>query len=163
MSDMANDPWDFDAPTTRAPRQLETRQRSERAREWQPSTILPDPIPQDGYTFRWCRAESRNQSDHRTYQKRLREGWEPVRAEDHQELMTDIGLGATQKTGIVEVGGLILCKMPDEMVEQRRRYYAKLSRGQVEAAEDNYMRDPHEVAERLFKKRRENVFGQNPR
>lgn len=164
MSDMA-DPWDLDSgsTSTRVPRTLETRQKSERKRNWSPSSILPDPEPQDGWGFKWCRSESRNQSDHRTYQKRLREGWEPVQAEDHPEMMMEIGFGDTNKAGLVEIGGLILCKMPVEMIEQRRQHFAKLTRGQVEAAEDSYMRDPDERAERLFKKRREVVFGQKAR
>ena len=163
MSGTANDPWGLEqaTPTTRTPRTLETRQNSERKRVWQPSSMLPDPIPQDGWVFKWCRTEYRNVSDDRTFQKRLREGWEAVQAEDHPEMMSQSGL--TQKSGLVEVGGLILCKMPEEMVMQRRAYYANMNRDAAEAAEDNYMRDPDERSERLFKKRRDVVFGQKAR
>jgi len=164
MSDTAYDPWGFDevvVPATRAPRTLETRQHSERPRVWQPSSMLPDPIPQDGWTFKWCRTEIRNESDDRTYQKRLREGWEAVQAEDHPEMMSQAGL--RQKSGLVEVGGLILCKMPTEMVEQRREYYANLTRAKTDAAEDNYMRDDDERMKKVAEKRRQVVFGQKAR
>lgn len=159
MSDMVNDPWaDLDSPpASRTPRTLETRQHSERKRDWVPSSILPDPEPQDGWVFKWCRSETRNQSDHRNLQKRLREGWETVRAEDHPEMMTDVGLA--QKTGLIEVGGLILCKMPAEMVEQRRKYFADRTRAITDAAEDNYLRDSDERMRKVAEKRRQTVFG----
>lgn len=153
-----NDPWEaLGGPATRAPRSVETRQSSERKRSWQPSSILPDPIPQDGWRFKWCRTETRNQSDHRNFQKRMREGWEPVRAEDHPEMMTEIGLA--QKTGLVEVGGLVLCKMPEEMAEERRKYFADKTRAITDAAEDNYLRDSDERMKKVAEKRRQTVFG----
>lgn len=162
MSDTAYDPWaaldEVEAPT-RTPRTLETRQHSERERVWQESSILPEPLPQDGWVFKWCRSESRNQSDHRTYQKRLREGWEPVNAADHPEMMVDLKLDGTRTGGLVEVGGLILCRMPIEMVEQRRRYYADKTRKITDAAEDNYLRDSDERMKKVAEKRRQVVFG----
>lgn len=165
MSDMANDPWaaldTIEPPDARLPRALDTRQNSERTRQWSPSSILPEPLPQDGYGFKWCRSESRNNPDHQTFQKRLREGWEPVRAEDHPEMMMDLGpkIGVKERTGLVEVGGLILCKMPIEMLLQRRKYYADRTRSVTDAAEDNYMRDSNEFMQKVAENRRKIVFG----
>jgi len=39
----------------RAPRETDTRETETRTKQWQPASLLPDPIPQDGYTFRWVR------------------------------------------------------------------------------------------------------------
>jgi len=44
----------------------------------------------------------------------MREGWEPVKAEDHPELM----MVGNEKTGNVEIGGLMLCKMAAEIIPQ---------------------------------------------
>lgn len=159
MSDMA-DPWDLDtsSTTTRVPRTLETRASSERHLNWQPTSMLPDPEPHDGWVFRWCRAEVRNQADHGTYQKRLREGWEAVRAEDHPELMASAGFGNDRYAGLVEVGGLILCKMPLEMAEQRRQYYANYTRQKTEDADNAFLRDNNERSMLKVAEKRRQTF-----
>lgn len=153
-----NDPWeDLAGPATRAPRSLETRQHSERKRSWVEPTMLPDPIAQDGWVFKWVRSMTRNQDDKTTYQKRLREGWEPVNAADHPEMMITLNVGARE--GLVEVGGLILCKMPQEMVDQRNRYFQDRTRAELGSAEDSYMRDSDERMKKVLEKRRQIVFG----
>lgn len=158
MSDTAFDPWDLDSGSTRAPRTLETRASSVRHLNWQPSAILPDPEPQDGWVFRWCRAEVHNQADHGTYQKRLREGWEAVQAEDHPEMMSNLGFGNQRYAGLVEVGGLILCKMPLEIAEQRRQYYANLTRQKTEDADNAFLRDNHERSMLKVAEKRRQTF-----
>ncbi len=164
MSDLAYDPWGFDeVPETRAPRKLETRAVFERPRVWAPAAILPDPEPQDGWVFRWCRTEVRNKSDHQNYQSRLREGWEPVRPEDHPELMTQVGPRDARYNGIVEIGGLVLCKMTQEMADQRREYYAQKTRDVTDAAENSYLRDNDERMAKVQQKRRETIYGSRAR
>lgn len=152
------DPWDdLEGPSTRTPRSLETRDRDTRARVWSPPTMLPDPQPQDGYVFKWVRVSSRGVDDKINYQKRLREGWEAVRAEDHPEMLMDIGVA--QQTGQVEVGGLVLCKMPQEMVDQRTRYYQNRTSAEMESAEENYLREDHEHMRKVRERSRKTVFG----
>lgn len=151
-------PWDDFAskPTERSPRALETRESSQRARSWVEPTMLPDPHPQDGYVFKWARTDSRGQADKINYQKRIREGWEPVNAEDHPELMMQIGHDGH---GRVEVGGLILCKMPEEMVAQRREHYRRRTAAEMESADQQYLRDSDERMRKFAEKQRQTVFG----
>jgi hypothetical protein len=40
----------------------------------------------------------------------------------------------------IEIGGLVLCKTPDEFVEQRNKHYADQTRAQTEAVDNNLMR-----------------------
>ena len=40
----------------------------------------------------------------------------------------------------IEIGGLLLCKTPEEFVEQRNAHYAKQSEAQTEAVDNNFMR-----------------------
>lgn len=154
-----NDPWDtLEEPTTRTPRSLETRDRETRKKSWQPPQLLPDPTPQDGYSFKWVRSVyDRNRDDKANVNKRRREGWEPVRVEDHPELMMEIGI--EQTSGIVETGGLILCKMPTEFVEQRQAYYQERTDSILDSAEQSYLRDDNEVMKKVIEKRRKVVFG----
>ena len=129
----------------RAPREksgFETREKSERPKNWEPASILPDPEPQDGWVFRWIRTSMVGQADNTNASKRFREGWEPVRAEDHPELeiMSDYGSEWASKGGI-EVGGLLLCKAPEEFVQQRQDYYSKRAQDQMAAVDNNFMRE----------------------
>ena len=77
--------------TPREPRNLETRERETRDKPWEPASMLPDPEPQDGWEFRWIRTSVAGHRDNTNVSKRFREGWEPVRAEDHPEfqIMSD--------------------------------------------------------------------------
>jgi hypothetical protein len=127
---------------SREPRELESRENEVRTQSWEPASILPDPDPQDGWVFRWIRTAMVGNPDNTNVSKRFREGWEPVRAEDHPELqiMSDHKSEWGTKGGI-EVGGLLLCKAPDELVEQRRAYYRNHAESQMQAVDNNYMRE----------------------
>ena len=125
----------------KAPRDLDTREQSVRNKTWEPASVLPDPEPQDGWVFRWIRTSMVGQVDNTNASKRFREGWEPVRAEDHPELqiMSDHNSDWGKK-GAVEVGGLLLCKAPEELVRGRQEYYAKRAQDQMQAVDNNFMR-----------------------
>ena len=43
--------------------------------------------------------------------------------------------------GNLEVGGLLLCKAPKELMEQRDEYYRKMSAEQMEAVDNNFMKE----------------------
>jgi hypothetical protein len=129
----------------RAPREsrtLEDREAETRDKAWEPASMLPDPDPQDGWEFRWIRTSSQGSSDNTNVSKRFREGWEPVRAEDHPELQirSDHKSEWAQKGGI-EVGGLLLCKAAEEIVNKRREYFANHAESQMQAVDNAYMRE----------------------
>jgi hypothetical protein len=127
---------------TRESRDLDTRENETRQKSWEPASILPDPDPQDGWVFRWIRTAMVGNLDNTNVSKRFREGWEPVRAEDHPELqiMSDHKSEWAQKGGI-EVGGLLLCKAPEEQVAKRQEYYRTHAESQMQAVDNNYMRE----------------------
>jgi hypothetical protein len=59
----------------------------------------------------------------------------------------------------IEIGGLLLCKTPEEFVEQRKDYYANQNQLQAEAVDNNLMRqsDPRMP---IFKERKSSTsFG----
>lgn len=148
MMTETNDPWDaLEEPSTRTPRSLETRTGSERPRAWKEPSLLPDPQPEDGWVFKWVRSSSRGTDDTTNVDKRFREGWEPVRAEDHPGILSSWGMN--QKTGHIESGGLLLCKMPAEMVQQRNDTYLRRSISELNSAEEHYMRDNDQVVKKF--------------
>jgi len=142
----------------RTSRTLESRETDERKKPWTPPNLLPDPIPQEGYRFRWIRTSTAGQSDNMNVSTRMREGWVPVKAEDHPELQIIMDKN-TQHKGCVEVGGLLLCKAPEEMIDERNKYYRKQSEQQMSALDANYMKEEN-PAMPMFKERKSEVtFG----
>jgi len=120
----------------RTPRELVTREKEARAVYVPPST-LPDPTPEPGYVYRWIATHVLGQADAPNVSKKMREGWEPVKAEDHPELM----LAGNAKTGNVEVGGLMLCKMPVERARARDAYFHQQAQSQMESVDNHYLRN----------------------
>jgi hypothetical protein len=118
----------------RTPRDLVTREKTARA-VYVPPTALPDPTPEPGWKYRWVATAINGQTYAQNVAMRMREGWVPVRAEDHPELM----LPSNEK-GNVEIGGLMLCKQPAEGVEIRNTYYQQQSEKQIESVDNTLMR-----------------------
>jgi hypothetical protein len=123
----------------RTPRSIETRTESERPKQWAPPELLPEPDKQPGYAYRWIRVSTLNNADPRNISAKMREGWEPVKLEEQPKFQLLADPGSRFKDNI-EVGGLLLCKTPIEFVEQRNAYYQKQAEGQIEAVDNNLMR-----------------------
>jgi hypothetical protein len=142
----------------RNPRDLQTREVTQRTKQWMPPQTLPTPAPQDGYAFRWVRTSIVGQSDPTNTSAKFREGWVPVKAEDHPELMLYSDPNSRFKDN-VEIGGLVLCKAPAEMVAQRKEWYDRQAESQIEAVDNKFMQanDPRMP---LFSERKSTVsFG----
>ena len=123
-----------------ASRSEETRQSDVRpSDDWRPADALPTPDPVDGWSFRWIRIANRGESDKLNPSKKLREGWEPVSVSDHPELK--YFASGEREDGQVEVGGLLLCKMPTARVKARDRYYNDLNARQMEGVDSDLMRE----------------------
>lgn len=123
----------------RKSRSAETRIAAERPKQWAPAELLPEPDKQAGFAYRWIRTSTLNEADPRNLSAKLREGWEPVKAEEQPNLQLLADPNSRFK-GNIEVGGLLLCKTPVEMVDQRNSYYAKQADTQTEAVDNNFMR-----------------------
>ena len=59
----------------------------------------------------------------------------------------------------IEVAGLLLCKMPDEMVEQRREYFAAQTKAQTDSVDNNFMRENDQRMPLFSEKRSTTSFG----
>lgn len=122
----------------RLARELENRESGLRKLAWAPPQVLPAPKEQPGWVFRWIRTSLMGTSDPTNTSSKLREGWEPCKAEDHPELMLQADPNSRFK-GNIEIGGLLLCKAPEEMMNQRTDYYLKQAQAQMEAVDNNFM------------------------
>ena len=136
----------------RTPREIEDRELSTRPKSWAPPEILPEPDKQPGYAYRWIRVSTLGQSDPRNVSAKLREGWEPVMLEEQPKFRLLSDPNSRFKDNI-EIGGLLLCKTPQEFVEQRDAFYAKKAKDEAEAVDSTLMRqsDPRMP---MFKERK---------
>ena len=125
---------------TRTDRNDETRDTKARAKLWQPADLLPEPRPVPGWAFRWMRKSALGVSDPRNVSSSLREGWEFCRLADHPELKLSVDAGA-ENSDLVEIGGLVLVKIPEEMAEQRKAFYARQSEDQIQSVDAQLMKE----------------------
>jgi len=124
----------------RTSREAESRTAEERPSDsWLPASILPNPDPVDGWVFRWIRTSTLGKADNTNVSQKFREGWIPVKAEDHPELevMSDID---SRFSGNIEIGGLLLCKAPGDKVKQRDEYFEQMASSQMESVDNNFLK-----------------------
>ena len=125
--------------TKQAPREVTNREFDERPKQWAPPELLPEPDKQAGYEYKWIRVSMLNQPDPRNLSSKMREGWEPVIGEEQPKYRLLASREGQFKDNI-EIGGLLLCKRPEEFGQQQAAYYADMTRQQAEAVDNNLMR-----------------------
>ena len=123
----------------RLARDVVTRTTSERPKQWQQPELLPEPDKQPGYAYRWIRVSTLGESDARNVSAKLREGWEAVRVEEQPQFKYFLDSNSRYKD-CVEIGGLILCKAPADLMKQRDEYYQRQAQAQVEALDNSFLR-----------------------
>lgn len=126
----------------RTSRQSETRALEEHPQDWVQPGLLPVPTAQPGWAFRWIRISTQGEGDPTNASLRLREGWVPVRAKDHPELqyLSTQDQKSRWKDN-VEIGGLVLCKMPKRATEQRAAAFRAASDQNMRSVDSNLMRE----------------------
>ena len=142
----------------RLARDLESRENTQRPARWEQPTGLPTPQPEEGYAFRWVRVALLGQFDPTNTSAKFREGWEPVKAESqpHMHVFSDPN---SRFKGNIEIGGLLLCKIPREFMEQRAAFYSKASDDQIKAVDNSFMQT-NDARMPLFSERKSGVtFG----
>jgi hypothetical protein len=123
----------------RLARELENRESAQRKTTWAPPQTLPEPEPSEGWVFRWIRTSIMGQADPSNTSAKFREGWEPVKASEQPKLMLQADPNSRFKDNI-EIGGLLLCKAPAELMKQRDNYYTRQAQSQMQSVDNNFMR-----------------------
>ena len=128
--------------TNKTPRASQTRSKTERPKVWTPPSALDAPEPPKGFKHRWLRAESLGYDDSKNVQGRLRSGYELVRADEYTE-----GQYPSYKegkyAGIIGHGGLVLARVPEEIVDSRTEYFAQQTKDRNEALDRDLKREQH--------------------
>jgi len=125
----------------RAPRA--SREKEARRKPWAPPSRLDAPPAPAGYKHRWIRAEINGFEDKQHVYGRLREGYELVRNDDLPEEYRDTlpTLEDGKHAGVVSVGGLMLARIPEETIEERNQYYQRKAQDQMQAVDNELMRE----------------------
>jgi len=144
--------------TNRKSRDLETREVSMRPTAWRPPETLPMPDDRPGWKHRYVRLSTMGVADPSNISSKMREGYEPCKAEEYPEMMMHANTEGRFKGGI-EVGGLLLCRIPAEFLEQRAAYYDKQNRAQMESVDNTFMRESDPRMPLFAEKRSKVTFG----
>ena len=123
----------------RIDREQDTRDEFQRPDSWKPASLLPEFKKVPGWAYRQIRTSVMNDADNLNVSSKMREGWEPVKLADHPEMKLMVDQNSRFKDG-VEIGGLLLCKIPQEFVEQRKAHYAKQAQQQADAVDNSFMK-----------------------
>jgi hypothetical protein len=142
----------------RLTRELENRTQQERPKQWAPAELLPEPDKQPGFAYRWIRVSTMDKADPRNLSAKLREGWEPVKVSEQPKFQLLIDPNSRFKDNI-EIGGLVLCKTPQEFVDQRNEYYANQTQAQTTAIDNSFMRESDSRMPLFSEKKSSTSFG----
>ena len=101
---------------------------------------VTNPRSQTRIEYRWIRTATLGKNDNTNVSSKFREGWTPVRSEDHPNLqvVSDI---ESRFTDNIEVGGLLLCQNSTENVQARREAQLDQAQNQMSAVDNSYLRN----------------------
>lgn len=143
----------------RTTREADTRQVAmKRPEAWRPPEVLPTPDPRPGWKHRWIRTSIMGTADPSNISSKLREGYEPCKAEEYPELMMHATTEGRFKGGI-EVGGLLLCRIPEEFLTQRMDYYSGQNKAQMDSVDNNFLRESDPRMPLFSEKKSKVTFG----
>ena len=144
---------------TRSARDSESRENAERIQQWRPGSALDAPEPPIGFKHRWIRESVLEYDDKTNVHKKRQEGWELVRAEEYPDYVGPV-IDEGRNAGTIGVGGLILARIPVELVEQRNNHFNTVAQNQMDAVDRDWMRENNALMPKLAPQRKSSVsFG----
>ena len=142
----------------RLSREMEKRAVSARPTAWRAPESLPSPDERPGWKHRYVRVSIQGTADPSNISSKLREGYEPCKAEDYPELMMHASTEGRWK-GNIEVGGLLLCRIPEEFLKQRMDYYSSQNKAQMDSVDNNFLRESDPRMPLFSEKKTKVTFG----
>ena len=109
---------------------------------WTPPSSLDAPPAPDGFKHRWIRAESLGFDDPSNMSAKIRSGYELVRADEYSEVDYPQVQEGKYK-GVIGVGGLLLARIPEEIVEARKEYFEQQTQDRNDAIDNDLMKEQH--------------------
>tara|TARA_R100000951_G_scaffold31406_1_gene26906 strand:- start:1979 stop:2449 length:471 start_codon:yes stop_codon:yes gene_type:complete len=115
-----------------------------RLKPWTPPSSLDAPPAPDGYVHRWIRTESMGFQDTANVSKKMREGWEFVRAEELKNSNGDHAypvIAQGNYAGLIGVAGLVLGRIPEEIVKSRAEYFKGITQDRIDAVDNDVLKE----------------------
>ena len=123
-------------------RASQSRTKEVKKTTWTPTSSLDAPPAPDGYKHRWLRAEVLGFDDTKNMAGHLRSGFELVRAEEYPNSEYPV-IKEGKYQGMIGVGGLLLGRIPNEVVEARKEYFARMTQEKTDAIDKDLMKEEH--------------------
>ena len=114
----------------------------EQKKVWTPPSSLDAPPAPDGFKHRWIRAESMGFDDSSNMSAKLRSGFELVRADEFSDVDYPT-INDGKYKGVIGVGGLLLARIPEEIVKSREEYFRQQTQDRNDAIENDLMKEQH--------------------
>ena len=126
----------------RSPRTSQTSEKTVLSKPWTPPSQLDSPDPPEGFVHRWVRESVMGFDDKKNLSARLREGFELVHADEYPDFEAPT-VQDGKHAGVIGVGGLVLARIPKETVGQRQAYFQGQTKDQMDAVDNDLMREQH--------------------
>ena len=127
---------------TKTSRASQTRAKTAQKTVWTPPSSLDAPPAPDGFHHRWIRAETMGFDDTKNMAGKLRSGYELVRADEYPGSQYPV-MNEGKYKGVIGVGGLLLARIPVEIVKARDEYFRKITQDRDDAVEGDLMKEQH--------------------
>jgi hypothetical protein len=98
-------------------RESETRKKESRKKDWTPPSSLDAPAAPQGYVHRWIRTATM--------------GFE------------DVANVSKKHAGLIGIGGLVLARIPFEILKSRAEYFRKITQDRTDAIDRDLMKEQH--------------------
>jgi hypothetical protein len=128
----------------RTSRESEVRNKDLRKKPWTPPSSLDAPPAPAGFCHRWIRIETMGFQDTANVSKALREGWEFVRSEEIKNTLGDHDYPVIHDgkyAGLIGVGGLVLARIPEEIMKSRAEYFQKITQDRMTSIDNDLMKE----------------------
>ena len=123
-------------------RSEDSREKQKRTQPWRPPSSLDAPDAPPGFKHRRIRSETLGVDDKKNMAGRLREGFELVRADEYPEFPSPT-IENGKHAGVIGVGGLLLARIPEEIVKEREDYFKSQTKAQEDSVDNNLFKEQH--------------------
>ena len=128
-------------------------EQSSKVSHWQPSNLLEAPEPRAGFKQRWIATMILGQEQPTNVAKRMREGWKPRDPKTITGGQQFATIEHGKFSGFIGIEGMVLCEMPEQMVNERNEYYARMTENLMRSVEQDIHRaeSPGNPIQKTFK------------
>ena len=130
----------------RTSRESDKKASKEAKKSWTPPSSLDAPPAPNGYAHRWIRTTVQGFEDTANVSYKMREGWEFVKVD---QVRNEIGDNSYpfytegKYEGCIGIGGLVLARIPEEILVQRAEYFRRITQDRMNAVDNDLMKEQH--------------------